>query len=98
MLQNIQIFGLYDTEDYGLDINMWTTSVGDQLKNILNKLDKLNLSTDALNVQISMLTNAYLPKNISEKILRISFKMVNKKFDLELIEEYLIKNEIFGAS
>ena len=61
--QEIKIFGLYDPDDYGLDINMWTNSDGDQLKNIFNKLDKKNLSSDASEImQISLLTNAYLPK------------------------------------
>ena len=32
---NIKIFGLYDPEENSLDINMWSNSDGDQLKNIL---------------------------------------------------------------
>ena len=30
--QEIKITGLYDPEDYGLDIYMWTNSNGNQLK------------------------------------------------------------------
>ena len=67
--QEIKIFGLYDPEDYGLDINMWSGSDGDQLKNIFYKIDKINLSIDASEImQISLLTNSYLPKkNITQK-------------------------------
>ena len=45
--QSIKIVGLYDPEDFGLNINMWSNSDGDQLKNIFSKLDKMNLSKDA---------------------------------------------------
>ena len=38
----VRILGLYDPEDNGLDINMWSNSDGDQLKNIFAKLKKLN--------------------------------------------------------
>ena len=34
----VRILGLYDPEDNGLDINMWSNSDGDQLKNIFAKL------------------------------------------------------------
>ena len=33
----IKYMVLYDPEDYGLDINMWLNSDGDQLKNIFSK-------------------------------------------------------------
>ena len=42
--KQIKITGLYDPEDYGLDINMWSNSDGDQLKIIFNKLKKVKLS------------------------------------------------------
>ena len=45
--KDIKIFGLYDPDENGLDINMWLNSDGDQLKNILKKLNKINLSDDA---------------------------------------------------
>ena len=72
--QQIKIFGLYDPEDNGLDINMWSNSDGDQLKIILNKLSKLDLSSDAKELMnISLLTNAHLPKKkyIAKRIFKI---------------------------
>ena len=95
--KNIKILGLYDPEDYGLDIDMWSNSDGDQLKSILSKLNKLNLSSDASEIMnISMLTNAYYPRNnIShEEFLRFKSDWLIKNSDLILIEEYLIKNQI----
>ncbi len=95
---NIKIFGLYDPEENSLDINMWSNSNGDQLKNIFKKLNKINLSEDARDIMnITMLTNAHIPqKNISEKdFLEFKSQWLIKNSDLDLIEEYLIKNQIF---
>ena len=59
----ITIIGLYDPEDNGLDVDMWSNSDGDQLKNIFTKLKKIDLSDDASEImKISILTNAYPPK------------------------------------
>ena len=65
---DIKIVGLYDPEDFALDINMWTNSDGDQIKNIFSKLKKMNLSKDASEIlNISILTNAYYPEKILQK-------------------------------
>ena len=96
--QKISILGLYDPDEFGLSLNMWSNSDGDQLKNIFAKLNKMNLSNDAKELMnISLLTNAYQPqKNISEKeFIEIKSEWLIKNSDLELIEKYLIKNQIF---
>ena len=97
--KDVKIIGLYDPEDYGLDINMWLNSNGDQLKNIFSNLAKINFSDDAIEIMnISMLTNAYLPqKNISEKeFMKFKSDWLIKNNNLELIYEYLIKNQIIN--
>ena len=79
---------------------MWLNSDGDQLKNIFKKLEKINFSEDATEIMnISMLTNAYLPKkNISEKdFLKYRSDWLIKNSDLDLIENYLVKNQIFDV-
>ena len=96
-INDIKIIGLYDPEDYGLSINMWSNSDGDQLKNIFSKLNKINLSADASEImKISMLTNAYYPiENITEKeFLDAKSNWLIKNSDLDLIENYLIKNQV----
>ena len=96
--RDIKIIGLYDPEDFGLDINMWSNSDGDQLKKIFSKLNKVELSNDASEIMnISMLTNAYYPKkNITEKeFLKYRSDWLIKNSNIELIEEYLIKNQVF---
>ena len=66
--KNTELLGLYDPEDFGLDINMWINSDGDQIKNIFSKLKKMNLSNDAKEImKISLLTNAHYPKKILQK-------------------------------
>ena len=77
---------------------MWINSDGDQLKNIFSKMKKINFSKDANEIiKIALLTNAHSPKkNISEKdFLNFKSKWLIKNSDLDLIEEYLIKNQIF---
>ena len=96
--EETKIIGLYDPEDYGLNLNMWTNSDGDQLRIIFSKIDKLKLSRDASEIlNISLLTNAYQPnKNMTEKeFLKIKSDWLIKNSDLKLIEEYLTKNQIF---
>ena len=95
--KDIKILGLYDPEDYSLDINMWSNSDGDQLKRIFSKIHKIDLSDDATEIiKIALLTNAHSPKkNISEKdFLKFRSNWLIKNSDLELIEEYLVKNQI----
>jgi hypothetical protein len=95
--KTIKIVGLYDPEDYGLDINMWTNSDGLNLKNLFENIDKYNLSNDASEIlNISLLTNAYYPnQNISEQeFLRFKSDWLIKDSNFEVIEEYLIKNQI----
>ncbi len=97
--KEIKIIGLYDPEDFGLKIDMWSNSNGDQLKYLFSNLAKMNLSRDASELlNIILLTNAYYPKkNISERdFLKIKSDWLIKHNNLELIEEYLIKNDILN--
>ena len=98
--QQIKIIGLYDPEDNGLDIDMWSNSDGDQLKNIFSNIKKIKLSADANEIMnISMLTNAHYPKkNFTEKeFLQFKSDWLIKNSDLDLIQEYLIKNQIINS-
>ena len=97
--KEIKIYGLYDPQNYDLDIDMWLNSDGDQIKNIFFKLDKIKLSKDSTEIiKIALLTNAQNPKkNISEKeFLNFKTSWLIKNSDLDLIEEYLIKNQMFN--
>ena len=91
----INIIGLYDPEDKGLTINMWSYSNGEEIKSILKKLNKMNLSKDAKEIlDIVLLTNSYFPEeNITEEEF-IDFKtnyLIDNN-DKNLIKLYLTKN------
>jgi hypothetical protein len=97
--QEIKIIGLYDPEDYDLKIDLWSNSNGDQLKYLFSNINKMQLSKDASELlNIILLTNAYNPEqNITnEEFLKIRSNWLIKNSDRELIEEYLIKNQILN--
>jgi hypothetical protein len=99
--KEIEIVGLYDPSENGFTINMWSNSDGNEIVNLLESLDKINLSKDATEIlNILLLTNSYYPsKNISkEKFLEIKAKWLIKNSDLKIIEDYLIKNQIVNEN
>jgi len=99
--KKIGIVGLYDPAENGLDINMWSKSNGDQILNIFKRINKINLSQDATNIlNILLLTNAYYPElNISkEQFIKIKSNWLIKNSNFQLIEEYLLKNQIINEN
>ena len=99
--KEVKLVGLYDPEENGLDINMWSNSNGDQIINIFKRIDKLNLSQDASEIMdILLLTNAYYPKqNITEEqFLEIKSNWLIKKSNYQLIENYLLTNQIINEN
>ena len=95
----IKIIGLYDPAENGLDINMWSKSNGDQILNIFKRIDKINLSKDASEIlDILLLTNAHYPEiNISkDQFLELKSNWLIKNPNLQLIEKYLLKNQIIN--
>ena len=97
--KEIKIVGLYDPSKYGLSMDMWSNSDGIKLKNLFENINEFNLSEDASEIMhISLLTNAHYPTiNITDQEF-INFKSnwLIKDANLELIEEYLIKNQIIN--
>ena len=70
--KTIKIAGLYDPQDYGLSISMWSNSDGSTLKKLFKNIDKHNLSKDASEIlNISLLTNAYYPIEYSSTTLEV---------------------------
>ena len=92
----IEIVGLYDPSDNDLTIDMWVNSDGKKILELFNKIKKIDLSKDSEEIlKILLLTNSYSPsKNISdEKFLKLKHDWLLKNSDLNLIEQYLIKNQ-----
>ena len=95
--KEVKIVGLYDPDENGLDINMWSNSNGDQILNIFKRINKMNLSKDASEIlDILLLTNAHYPEiNISkDQFLELKSNWLIKNSNLQLIENYLLKNQI----
>ena len=95
----IKIIGLYDPAENGLDIDMWSISNGDQILNILKRINKIDLSKDASEIlNILLLTNAHYPEiNISkDQFLEAKSNWLIKNSNLELIERYLLNNQIIN--
>jgi len=99
--KKIEIAGLYDPAENGLDINMWSNSNGDQILNIWKRIDKIDLSQDAKNIlDILLLTNAYYPEvNITkEQFIEIKSNWLIKNSNFKLIEDYLLNNQIVNEN
>ena len=97
--KEVKIVGLYDPAENGLDINMWSNSNGDQILNIYKRINKLNLSKDASEIlDILFLTNAHYPEiNISkDQFLELKSNWLIKNSNFELIESYLLNNQIIN--
>jgi len=93
--EKINIIGLYDPEDNGLTINMWSYSNGKEIKSILKKLNKMNLSKDAKEIlDIVLLTNSYFPEEdiTEEEFMDFKTNYLIENNDKNLIKLYLIKN------
>ena len=91
----IKLAGLYDPEENGLSIDMWSNSNGEDIKYILDNLTSKELSKFSEKVlEIALFTNSYIPNNnISPKdFLDFKFNYLKKKKDFNLIKEFLIKN------
>ena len=98
-VSQIKIVGLYDPAENGLNINMWSKSNGVQILDIFKRINKMNLSKDASEIlDILLLTNAHYPEiNISkEQFLELKSDWLIKNSNFEIIENYLIKNQIIN--
>jgi len=98
--KDIKIVGLYDPQENGLSIDMWSNSDGDKLKYLFKNIDKIDLSNDASEIMnISLLTNAHYPsQNITEKeFLKLKTNFLIKNAPLNLIEEFLINNQVINS-
>ena len=96
-----EIVGLYDPAENSLDINMWSNSDIIQLQNIFQDINKIDLSNDANEIlEILLLTNAHYPDKSSEEnfFFEIKSNWLIKNSNLELIQEYLINNQIVNQS
>ena len=94
--KNVSLVGLYDPEENGLSIDMWSNSNGEQIQDIFNRISKIDLSKDSKHIlDIVLLTNSYFPKKdiTVEDFLKYKSLYLIKNNDFNLIKNYLIKNK-----
>ena len=98
---NIILAGIYDPEENGLSIDMWSSSNGEEIIKIFNRIKKIDLSNDAKKIlDIALLTNSFFPSNNIEekKFLNFKFDYLIESENLNLIEIYLSKNNNYNNS
>ena len=91
----IKLAGLYDPDENGLSIDMWSNSNGKQIKFFLDKLNSKQLSNFSEKIlDVALLTNSYFPSNniSSEEFLDFKFNYLINKRDFSLIKNFIIKN------
>ena len=90
-----KVYGLFDPEENGLSLEIWTESDGKVLLEHLKRIEKINLSKDSEELLIKILfTNSYLPiKNIkSTDFLDYKLEWLIKKDKIDIMEKFLLKN------
>ena len=95
------VIGIFDPEENNFNLNMWSQSDGEDIKKILKRIDKLNLSklSEDLLYQV-LFTNSYPPKaNLnSEEFLKIKINWLIKKKRIKDLETLLKKNPEVGQN
>ena len=85
------VIGIFDPEKNDFNLNMWSSSDGEDIKNILKRIDKLKLSQFSEDLLFQVLfTNAYPPKTNLNSLeflkIKIDWLIKNRRFkDLETL-------------
>ena len=93
------LIGIFDPEDNNFSLNMWSESDGEDIKNILNRINKLKLSKLSEDLLFQVLfTNAYPPKTnlTSEKFMKIKIDWLIENRRFQDLETLLKNNPIVG--
>tara|TARA_B100002052_G_scaffold48483_1_gene41548 strand:+ start:753 stop:2489 length:1737 start_codon:yes stop_codon:yes gene_type:complete len=94
---NKQFYGIWDPDKYNFDLTMWANTDGQNVKKIVKRINKLDLSETAeIIFQNTMFSFSYAPENLLEKDfldLKVNWLIKNNKDDL--VEKFLEKNEEF---
>ena len=98
----IKLVGLYEPQKNDLNLDMWSSTDGDIIKDILVRIDKIKLSKFSEEIFINtILTYSYPPKNkfSQDEFLKLKLNWLIKNNKIKLIENFLNNNsEFFGKS
>jgi len=90
------VIGIFDPQENNFNLEMWSRSDGNDIKKILTRINKLNLSKHSEDLLFQVLfTNSYSPKDnlTSEEFLKIKINWLIKKERINDLE-VLLKNNI----
>ncbi len=95
------VIGIFDPEENNFNLNMWSQADGEDIKKILKRINKLNLSKLSEDLLFQVLfTNAYAPKaNLSsEDFLKIKINWLIERKRINDLEILLKTNPAVGQN
>ena len=93
------VIGIFDPEDNNFNLNMWSRSDGEDIKNVLKRINKLKLSNFSEDLLFQVLfTSAYPPKSnlTSNEFLKIKIDWLIKNRRFKNLETLLQTNSKIG--
>ena len=94
-----KVFGIYDPAENDFNLNMWSSTEGEDVKASLKRLEKIKLSKTANQIlERILLSFSYAPKGMDEDEfanLKVNWLIKNKRLDL--IESFLKQNDEFKS-
>ena len=95
--KNLEIFGVYEPADSDLDLNMWSQTKAENLRSIMTRIKKINLSRTATSLfEKTFLTFSYPPQGMDDdEFTDLKINWVIEKKKSELVEKILKQNNSF---
>jgi len=96
----IKLVGLYEPQKNDLNLNMWSSTDGDIIKDTLARIDKIKLSKFSEEIFVkTMMTYSYPPKNkfSQDEFLKLKLNWLIKNNKINLIENFLNNNSQFSG-
>ena len=94
-----KVFGIYDPAEFGFNLNMWSSTKGDDIKASIKRINKINLSKTSNEILENILLSfSYTPPNMTEDEfvnLKLNWLIDNEKTDL--VENFLVQNKEFRS-
>ena len=96
----IKLVGLYEPQKNDLNLDMWSSTDGDIIKDTFARIDKIKLSKFSEEIFVNtILTYSYPPKNkfSQDEFLKLKLNWLIKNNKINLIENFLNNNSQFSG-
>ena len=96
----IKLVGIYEPQKNDLNLDMWSSTDGDIIKDTLARIDKIKLSKFSEEIFVNtILTYSYPPKNkfSQDEFLKLKLNWLIKNNKINLIENFLNNNSQFSG-